>query len=209
VPRSKHATRDRILDFLRRRGASTVTQLARRFRISTVAVRQQLCALREEGFVLAGESRPSRGRPARAFSLTAAAERCFPDRSGPIAVEILEELEAAEGRQAVVRAFERRARRVAEQYRAAMEGKSLQEKARVLARLRDEEGYVAGLEPSGGPVPEVVERHCPISALAERWPEICRIEEDLFRKVLGVPVERVEHLLGGGRCCRYRVAGEV
>ena len=186
--------------------------MARSFRLSTMAVRLQVSMLEEEGFVRSGESRPSRGRPARAYSLTPAARCCFPDRAGPIAMEVLEEVEAVAGREALVRAFERRARRVTDHYRAAMDGKPLEERVRLLARLRDEEGYLAEADGRGNgsapEVPDVVERHCPIASLAERWPELCRIEEDLFRRVLGTPVTRTEHMLAGDRCCRYRV-GEV
>ena len=55
----------------------------------------------------------------------------------------------------------------------------------------------------------LVERHCPISSLASRWPEVCAIEEEMFRRALGVSVRRTEHLMTGGRCCRYEAGGEV
>jgi predicted ArsR family transcriptional regulator len=209
VPGRKASTRDRILDALRRRGPCTVTELARRFRLSTVAVRLQLGGLAKEGFVRTEESRPSRGRPARAYTLTPAARSCFPDRAGPLAVEVLEEVESLAGREVVVRALERRARRMADALHREMAGRTLEEKLRILARHRDAEGYVAesGCGPSG--VPELVERHCPIASLAERWPEVCRIEEDLFRRALGTGLVRTEHILSGGRCCRYRPAGDV
>ena len=208
MPRRKATTRERILDSLRRRGPCTVTELARRFHVSTMCVRLQLAALVEEGFVRAEETRPSRGRPARVFALTSAARCCFPDRSGPLALAILAEVEAVAGRQVVVRALERRARRLADAWRAELEGKSDAEKVRILAHIRDGEGYLAEAEPRGGKTPDLVERHCPISGLADRWPEVCRIEEDMFRRALGASVARKEHMLTGGSCCRYRLNGE-
>jgi predicted ArsR family transcriptional regulator len=209
VPRRKASTRDRILEALRRRGPCTVHELARRFRISTVAVRLQLSALEKEGFVGAEETRPSRGRPARAYCLTSAARSCFPDRAGPLAVEVLQEVEALAGREVVVRALERRARRLAEALEREMEGRPFEERLRILARHRDAEGYAAESGRGADGAPELVERHCPIASLAERWPEVCRIEEEMFRRVLETPVQRSEHLLSGGRCCRYRPGGEV
>jgi len=110
----------------------------------------------------------------------------------------------------VVRAFEERARRLGDSYLERVEGQGPAERLRTVARLRDQEGYLAEACNDG---PEgtrlLVERHCPIAALAAAWPEICRIEEDLFRRVLGPGVRREEHLLSGGRCCRYSVADEV
>ena len=209
MPRRKVSTHDRILDTLRRRGPCTVTELARRFRVSTMAVRLQLGSLAKEGFVCAEETRPSRGRPARLYSLTPAARCCFPERTGPLALEVLEEMEALSGREAVVKAMERRARRIADVLHREMEGKPLEEKLRLLARFRDGEGYLAEAEFRDGEAPELVERHCPIAAMAERWPEVCRIEEEMFRRALGSPIVRTEHILSGDHCCRYRADGEV
>lgn len=209
MARRKTSTRERLLDALRRRGPCTVTELARRFRVSTMAVRLQLGGLAKEGFVRAEETRPSRGRPARVYGLTSAARCCFPERTAPLALEVLEELEAIAGREVVVMALESRARRLADTLHRELQGRPLEEKLRLLARHRDGEGYLAEAEIREGEAPELVERHCPIAALAERWPEVCRIEEEMFRRALGAPIERTEHILSGGRCCRYRADGEV
>lgn len=61
----KTPTRERILDALRRSGPSTAGELARRFRLSPMAVRQQIARLSAEGFVRPEGEKPSRGRPAR------------------------------------------------------------------------------------------------------------------------------------------------
>jgi predicted ArsR family transcriptional regulator len=209
VPRRKASPRERILDTLRRRGPCTVADLARRFRISTMAVRFQLAGLAREGFVRSEQTRASRGRPARLYGLTNSSTCCFPERAGPLALEVLEEMEAMAGRDLVVQAMERRARRLADAWREQLKGFPFAERVRRLAVLRDEEGYLAEAEPVPGGTPALVERHCPISALAERWPEVCRIEQEMFRRALGAEVERTEHLLSGGLCCRYRVDGEV
>ncbi len=209
MPRRKASTRDRILDTLRRRGPCTVADLARRFRISTMAVRLQLQGLAREGFVHQEETRASRGRPARVYGLTTSSACCFPDRGGPMALEVLEEMEALAGRAMVIRAIERRARKLADAWRAALKDLPLAERVRRLAAFRDEEGYLAEAEPAGGRRAGLVERHCPIASLARRWPEICAIEEDMFRRALGVSVRRTEHLLSGGTCCRYEAGGEV
>ncbi len=206
----KTPTREKILETLSRRGPCTAAEMARRFRLTSMAVRQHLAVLGREGFVCTGAERRSRGRPARTWSLTPAGRRSFPDRSGALALEILLEVEATAGRDAVVQALERRGRRTAEVYRAAVQGRTVAEGLRVLARLRDGEGYLcdAGSEPEkNGSAREIVERHCPVSAVAARYPEVCRIEKEVFSRALGVPVVRVEHMLSGDRCCRYRVNG--
>jgi hypothetical protein len=78
-------------------------------------------------------------------------------------------------------------------------------KLEILAKIRDEEGYVAELSPTdeapGGS--ELVEHHCPIRGVADEFPEICRQEQLLFEEVLGKKVERLEHMVDGGLRCRY------
>ena len=66
-----------------------------------------------------------------------------------------------------------------------------------MARLRKEDG--------GGWL--LVEDHCPICSAASACQGFCRSELELFRKLLGngTEVERVEHLLDGGRRCVYRI----
>lgn len=174
-----------------------------------MAVRQHLAALSRQGLVGPEGRRPSRGRPAQAYGVTPAAATRLPDRSGALALEVLLEIESIAGRAAVLEALERRARRMAEVYGTAVQGRGPAESVRTLARLRDGEGYVCDAERDGGPLPDLVERHCPVAALAERWPEVCRLEQEVFRRVLGRSVERREHILNGDRCCRYTVGAEV
>lgn len=53
----------------------------------------------------------------------------------------------------------------------------------------------------------LVENHCPICTAARVCQGFCRSELEVFRDVLGpeVEVERVEHVLAGGRRCAYRI----
>ena len=53
----------------------------------------------------------------------------------------------------------------------------------------------------------LIENHCPICAAARACQGFCRSELELFQNVLGegIEVERVEHVLAGGRRCAYSV----
>ncbi len=54
----------------------------------------------------------------------------------------------------------------------------------------------------------LIEDHCPICAAAASCQGLCRSELQIFARCLGagVRVERVEHVLAGGRRCAYRVS---
>jgi len=53
----------------------------------------------------------------------------------------------------------------------------------------------------------LVENHCPICAAAAACPSLCRDELSVFKTAIGkgIPVERVEYILAGGRRCAYRI----
>jgi predicted ArsR family transcriptional regulator len=53
----------------------------------------------------------------------------------------------------------------------------------------------------------LIENHCPICAAARACQGFCRSELELFQDVLGedIEVERVEHVLAGGRRCAYSI----
>ena len=60
-------------------------------------------------------------------------------------------------------------------------------------------------EPDGSLL--LVENHCPICAAATACQGFCRAELEVFRSVLGpdVTVERVDHIVAGGRRCSYTI----
>ena len=47
------------------------------------------------------------------------------------------------------------------------------------------------------PAPRIIERHHPMHALFEVFPEAASMERDLFQRVLGVPIRREQRQAGG------------
>jgi predicted ArsR family transcriptional regulator len=93
-------------------------------------------------------------------------------------------------------------------YEAQLSGEqSLARRIAHLAEIRNQEGYMATWEKEEGDSYLLVENHCPICAAASACTGFCRSEQAIFEHVLGrdVRVERVEHLLTGGRRCAYRI----
>ena len=78
------------------------------------------------------------------------------------------------------------------------------EKVRLLATLRDAEGYLAEAAEHDGRL-TLVEHHCPIRDAADHCRALCSAELDLFSKALGpsAAVTREQHLLDGGHRCAY------
>ena len=65
-------------------------RLARRLRLTPMAVRQHLYALQREHLVAAEERRVPIGRPAKYWGLTAEANRLFPDAYAELNLALIE-----------------------------------------------------------------------------------------------------------------------
>lgn len=199
--------REKILFLLKTKGPQTAADIARRLGVTAMAVRQHLYQLKEDGNVRFDDQRRKVGRPARVWSLTTETASHFPDSHGELAVGILRAVQHAFGDDGVTRLIEQRTRDQAALYGERLARKQgLRAKVAELARIRDEEGYMAewSREPDGTLL--LIENNCPICAAAETCQDLCRGELALFQQVLNAEVEREEHILEGSRRCVYRIA---
>jgi predicted ArsR family transcriptional regulator len=203
--------RERILHELKTKGPRTAAQLARRLDVTPVAIRQQLALLRKEGAVEPGPAGSGAvGRPARHWQVAAAAQIRFPDSHGELAVGLLEALRKSFGDKGLERLVQERTRAQAAAYEKRLPSPRapLPRRVAALARIREEEGYMAEWSREKDGTCLLVENHCPICAAARTCQGLCAGELDLFRQVLGARVERTEHLLEGARRCVYRITPE-
>jgi predicted ArsR family transcriptional regulator len=148
------------------------------------------------------------GRPTQLWSLTPAAQARFPDTHAALTVQLLDIIRSrlgADALESVIAAREADTRAAYETAVAA--APDLETRVAALADLRSQEGYMAAwtTEPDGSLL--LVENHCPICAAATACQGFCRAELEVFRSVLGpdVTVERVEHIVAGGRRCSYTI----
>jgi predicted ArsR family transcriptional regulator len=125
-------------------------------------------------------------------------------------VSLVGSIRTALGEDGLQRVIDARTDDQACDYRAAVpeaDDAPLRDRLDALARRRTAEGYMAEVADGGEGTLLLVENHCPICDAAQACLGLCRSELDLFRRTLGdgVRVERVEHLLSGGRRCVYRI----
>ena len=76
-----------------------------------------------------------------------------------------------------------------------------------LVRIRDEGGYMAELGQARRNVVEMFEHNCPIMAVAETYPEACRVEREMFQNLLGADVETSHRVVAGDPVCRFLIRG--
>lgn len=214
VPAVERSTRRAIVKLLKTEGAMDSAQLAKRLRLTPMAVRQHLYALQREKLVASDERPVPIGRPAKHWRLTRESNRLFPDAYAELNVALIEAVGSTFGPTGLQRVIEsREAKQRVEYARRIAPSAPLKERLHQLARVRTEEGYMAEVRPDGRRAFLFIENHCPICAAATACQGLCTAELDLFRSVLGpdVSVERTEHIVSGDRRCVYRVtaASEV
>jgi len=198
-------TRDRILHLLKTKGPQGAAELARRLQITSMAVRQHLAALEERRLVAFDEERRGVGRPRRIWRLAPEAIDRFPDSHGELAVGMLEAMRRTFGDEGLERLVAERSRAQLRAYGGRMPEGPVAKRVQALAAIRSEEGYMAEWSRERDGTLLLVENHCPICAAARACQGLCAGELQLFRELLGVPVEREEHILAGARRCTYRI----
>jgi len=202
------STPERLLYQLKTRGPQPAAALAGACAITPMGAHKQLQSLQEQGLVSAHDQVDGPGRPKRLWTLTPAGHARFPDRHGELAVQLIRRAAAVLGPQALDRLISAREREQQADYDAALSGlATLGARVRRLADIRAREGYMARAE-KDGKAWLLIEDHCPICAAAAACQGLCRSELQIFARCLGqgVRVERIEHVLAGGRRCAYRVS---
>lgn len=194
-----------LLLALKRRGRAHADALAADLDVTVSAIRQHLAALGEAGLVTHDDVRDGPGRPRHAHRLTSAGQELFPRAYGELTSELLACVED-EDPELLARVFERRRRRRVERARERLAGRDLAGQVAELARLLDDDGYLAEARTEADGTFRIVEHNCAILNVALRYGQACGTELAFIREVLpDASVERVAHLLDGSHVCAYQV----
>ena len=199
-----------ILMRLRHDGPSFPEQLAGTLGLSRTGVLQQLHALEGAGLVSREAVRHGVGRPRHLYDVTEAAQDLFPTNYDGLASGLLAAIRAIGGEELVDGVFEERRRITGDRLRARFADRlpanaPLLDRARELAVIQDEQGYLAEAVLGSDGVIRLVERNCAIHRVSSENAAACQAELELFRDLLGTDVERETHIAAGDRCCTYRI----
>jgi predicted ArsR family transcriptional regulator len=201
-------TRQRLLDLLKVEGPSDARTLAARLKISTMAVRQHLYALRIQRAVDSKVQARPRGRPAKIWSLKKAADRYFPDSHAALSLDLLRIARSALGerplRDKLVAWAKENAARLVKGLRAKA---SFRARLHALWAIHARHGYMPEIETGKDGTIHLIQNHCPIHAAASECDGLCEAELEFIRSALGhnYTVFRVGHMLAGQRRCVFRI----
>jgi predicted ArsR family transcriptional regulator len=205
-------TRDRVAQLLMERGAATAAELGAQLGLSPAAIRKHLDAMLAAELVEIRDARDKgrrgRGRPAKAFVLTAAARETFPHFYDGIATAALRWIAEHHGPEAVSSFAASQVAALEERCRAAIceAGDDPIARAEALAEALTAEGYAANATTiaSGG---QLCQHHCPVAHVAAEFPQLCDAETEVISRLIGTHVQRLATIAHGDGVCTTHIPG--
>ncbi|WP_242455954.1 metalloregulator ArsR/SmtB family transcription factor [Mycolicibacterium sp. P1-18] len=190
-------------------GPTTAGDVGERLGISAAGVRRHLDALVDggdaESVAAASWQHHGRGRPAKRYRLTAAGRAKLDHAYDDLAVAAMRQLREVGGDDAI-RTF---ARRRIDTILAGVTpgaGDVVRGADRVASALT-EAGYATTTTRVTGPIDgvQICQHHCPVSHVAEEFPELCEAEREAFSDILGTHVQRLATIVNGDCACTTHV----
>lgn len=198
------ATRQQILDYLRRHGRATVKELDGHLGLTSTGVRQHLTVLERDGLVDAREERGHVGRPALVYQLTEKGDALYPKSYDQLANVLIEEVRDLAGAQALQTLLRRVAARFADKYRDRVEGRELAERVAEATAVIQERGALADCTKEGGDW-LIRQYTCPFPKVAGKNSCVCSLDVEFVKLLVGADARLTTSLLRGDDACTYRV----
>ena len=203
------ATRQDILDYLRRHGEATVRNLASVLHLTTTGIRQHLAVLERDGLVKVRETRGRVGRPALIYSLTPAGDALFPHLYDDLSNLLLEEIRVLAGTKGLQSVLMRLANRIAEPHADRVQGRPLPERVEESVSVLNERGCLADATRGDDGEYLINQYTCPFPNVARLHRGVCAMEVEFVKQLTGGDVRLTNSLLRGDLCCTYRVRPQI
>ncbi len=203
-------TRERVVRSILVDGPSTAADLAERLALTPAAVRRHLDHLLDQGVLEARDPRPTtsrgRGRPAKVFAITDAGREHFDQQYDDLAVQALRYLAETGGDDAVLEFARRRVEFIERDYATVMAAEPDLTPAEALAKVFSSEGYAASVRSLPlldglAAAEQLCQQHCPVSHVAQEFPQLCEAETEAIGRVLGRHVQRLATIAHGDGVC--------
>ena len=198
------SARGKIVGALRERHSASAFDLAEQFGLSPNAIRQQLVLLERDGLVAGRSVRRGKTKPTVEYSLTAEADRYFPQRYDKMLNAVLREIRVAGGDDAVKAVFQRIGKRSAERLTAGPESQPEGQLLSLVESLKAA-GVTAELRTTERGKLTLHEHSCPYASVVAENPEACSAIHSILEAVVPGKAEQVESLATGGTECRFEI----
>ena len=203
VPEGFSEPKKKLLYYLKIMQQAGLEELANVMKVSRMAVHKHLDFLQQRGLVEGIETRGHVGRPRMVYQLTSQSKSVFPKSYGAIATHALDFIERNMGKEGVKKVLYERQGELFDQYYKRLKGLDFNKQVKELARIRDEEGYIAESRSKSDGKHVLLEYNCPIIHIAEKHWEACSTETELFEKLLGANIDTTHRAAKGDLICKF------
>ncbi|WP_421741787.1 helix-turn-helix transcriptional regulator [Cellulomonas sp.] len=211
APDPDAGTRQRVLQIIAAAGPVSAAELAAQLDLAPAGIRRHLGVLEVTDQIAvhdAANGPKGRGRPARRYVVTNRGQSALSHRYAELATQALRFLAETAGAQAVQGFAEQRVRELEQRHAEAVAaaGPDVAARVQVLADGLAADGYAATARPApGGAAMQLCQGHCPVQDVAHEFPQLCEAEARAFSRLLGVHVQRLSTLAGGGHVCTTNI----
>ncbi|MDI1313497.1 hypothetical protein [Prosthecobacter sp.] len=190
-----------VLDIVQRLKHSTgmtVTELRTAMKMSYMGVKQHCVELEKAGFLDTWRRAKAAGRPEKLYRLTSKADALFLGCGLTMTLELLSTAEKVFGESAPPKLLFTYFQAKGEEWTAKLtKAATLEERARLLARLRSADGCMCACETDAQGRLLLVEHHRPLRELAARYSIVDELECEMIERLMGCEVRRsVEEVSG-------------
>ncbi|TRW83212.1 transcriptional regulator [Mycolicibacterium sp. 018/SC-01/001] len=194
-------------------GPTTASSIGERLGLSAAGVRRHLDALIEAGDAQAKSAaawqQEGRGRPAKRYQLTAAGRAKLEHAYDDLASAAMRALREVGGDDAVHAFARRRIDTILSGVAPAASDRAedVESAAERVADALSRAGYATTTTQVRGPLGgvQICQHHCPVSHVAEEFPELCEAEQQAMSEVLGTHVQRLATIVNGDCACTTHV----
>lgn len=201
-------TRGRIVAELHRRNSASAADLAEQFGVSPNAIRQQLVVLQRDGLLVEHSVRRGPTKPTTEFSLTAQADKLFPQQYDRLLSAVLEQVREHFGEVGIDAVFTGIARRAVINARQRVTAENPEERVAQLTEVLREKGVRAEYTLIEGGF-AVQEHNCPYADVVAEHPQVCSLIHQVIDDSLGGTFVQTASLADGDRQCRFEVRSET
>jgi predicted ArsR family transcriptional regulator len=195
-----------IVEHLQRHGSATIKDLEQLLGITTTAVRQHLAALQAEGYIERRAVHDGVGRPHHTYTVTEKTRELFACRCDDLALTLLQEVFALEGKEKTTLLLDRVGTRLAHRYASSVRSTILQDRVQQLAGVLYRQGVLTDVSAADENTIILKTYNCPYHDLAQEHREICEMDENMMRTLLGSEVNLSACIMDGHGSCSFVVS---
>lgn len=194
----------KIFRFILEQGEVTIKEIEEGLVVTRNAIRPQLDSLIIKGLIASRTVKSKRGRPYNLYYVTEIGRDSLPDQYKSLFSSIWQEIDSISDLTLKARLMEVMSTRMSEEYEIELRGVSPENRFNRFIELLNKKGIPTQIKEKEDSF-EWTAYICPYYQIAKADPDVCRMELEMMKKVLGKEVELREWIMKGSSGCTFRI----